>query len=124
MSIEGIPDGWGFVRVGNVFYGEHWVNNGGLPQQWYSVTESTSKNYVIIRKIEKPKQYRPFANAAEFEPHRDRWFRPKCSPDQCILTTAYNDRGHWTAKEQDTWEAMFELYTFDDGTPFGVEVVE
>lgn len=124
MKIEGIPDGWELVRIGNIFPGEYRVNNDGQPQRWDNDRKSELSNYVIIRKIEKPKQYRPFANAAEFEPHRDRWFRAKGDPDHCISTTAYNDRGHWTVKKHDTWEVMLERYTFDDGTPFGIEVTE
>lgn len=123
MTIEGIPDGWELVRFDYANDGEFYIDGIGDVRNHLSVKPTQAKR-LIIRKIEKPKRYRPFANAAEFEPFRDRWFRPKCSPDQCILTTAYNDRGHWTAKEQDTWEAMFDLYTFDDGTPFGIEVTE
>ena len=122
-QIEGVPEGWRLVAIRHAVAGDYFLNTRGLPEPW-TLKVSSGSVFAIIRKIEKPKQYRPFANAKEFEPHRDRWFRPKCSPDQCILTTAYNDRGHWTAKEQDTWEAMFELYTFDDGSPFGVEVTE
>ena len=123
MKIEGIPDGWEPVRYDYPNKGESFLNGRGEIILHIYDTPSPRKR-LIVRKIEKPKKYRPFANAAEFEPFRDRWFRPKCSPDQCILTTAYNDRGHWTAKEQDTWEDMFDLYTFDDGTPFGIEVTE
>jgi len=125
MTIEGIPDGWELVRFGKPLVGEYYIDVTGSIYKALDTTPTVLHWYMpIIRRIEKPKQYRPFANAAEFEPFRDRWFRPKCSPDQCILTTAYNDRGHWTAKEQDTWEDMFDLYTFDDGTPFGIEVTE
>lgn len=123
MKIEGIPDGLELVAFRRAAPGEFFLDNRGLPEKW-NLIASSNGIFPIIRKIEKPKRFRPFANAAEFEPHRDRWFRPICSPDQCILTTAYNDRGHWTAKKQDTWEDMFELYTFDDGTPFGIEVTE
>ncbi len=125
MSIEGIPDGWEFVRVGKVFYGEHWVNNGGWPQHWDSVTESTGKNYLIIRKIEKPKRYRAFANAAEFEPHRDKWIKRKSgNVDHRIKTHSYNNLKHYTGDIGDTWQTMFAEYEFEDGTPFGVEVIE
>lgn len=123
MTIEGIPDGWELVRFDHVNHGEFYLDGNGVIIHHPSARLTQAKR-LVIRKIEKPKQYRPFANAAEFEPHRDRWFRSKRSPDQRILTTAYNDRWHWTAKEQDTWDTMFDLYTFDDGTTFGVEVTE
>ena len=124
MTIEGIPNGWELVRVGQIFQGEHWVSNNGQPQRWDSCHPSSSENYVIIRKIEHPKQYRPFANAAEFEPHRDRWFCPKIKRNHVIKTSAYNEHRHWSGEEPDTWEKMFDEYVFDDGTPFGVEVTE
>lgn len=57
MSIEGIPDGWEQEKVGQISFGEYWVNNFGQPQRWDSDHPSSSKNYVIIRK--KQKQYRP-----------------------------------------------------------------
>ena len=123
MKIEGIPEGWQLVRIGKVKPGEIRVDSEGNPAEWNSV-ESTSVNYAIIRKIEKPKQFRPFANAAEFEPHRDRWFRVKMQPGHTIRTSAYDDRRHWSGEECDTWEKMFADYEFEDGTPFGVEVTE
>lgn len=125
MQIEGIPDGWYFVRVGQIHNGEHWVNNGGYPQRWDSDHPSTSKNYVVISKIERPKRYRQFANAAEFEPHRDRWLKCKSSErDHRMKTHAYNDRKHYTCEVGDTWTEMFNNFEFEDGTPFGVEVID
>ena len=124
MSIEGIPSGWELVRVGKVKPGEVRVAADGKPAKWSSV-ESDSANYVIIRKIEKPKRYRPFANAAEFEPHRDRWLKQKSgNGDHRIKTHSYNDRKHYTGDIGDTWQTMFDDYEFEDGTPFGVEVTE
>jgi hypothetical protein len=57
MQIEGIPDGWEFVRVGRCHPGEVRVDTDGKPAEWNSVA-SISANYVIIRKIEKSKKYR------------------------------------------------------------------
>ena len=124
MQIEGIPDGWEFVRVGRAKPGEFFLDNLGGVCEYGCSYESASVNYIIIRKIEKPKQHRPFANAEEFEPHRDRWFRTKSDPVHRIKTSAYDDKGHWGGVEFDTWKAMFDSYEFEDGTPFGIEVVE
>jgi hypothetical protein len=118
MKIKGVPDGWELVRIGTPEKGEHFLDG------CCNVTKAEIKGIThrpIVRKIERPKQYRPFANAEEFKPHRDRWwrmagdshpsFRPPCS---------YSDRGYGG----DLWKRCFERYVFDDGTPFGVEVSE
>lgn len=122
MEIEGIPDGWELVRVGRVKQGEFRLGNQGQPLEWNDSLDSGSVNYVVIRK--KPKQFRPFANAAEFGPHREKWFRGKMQPWHIIRTSAYDDKRHWSGEECDTWEKMFAEYEFEDGTPFGVEVTE
>ena len=117
MSIEGIPEGWELVRVGCPTNGEFYLGMNGQPIICNLVFHGCA--YIIIRKIPKPKQYRPFANGAEFKPHRDRWWmfgddiRNHRRPPQ-----DYDDRlyGSWE------WEEMFECATFDDGSPFGVEV--
>lgn len=131
MSIEGIPDGWEQEKVGQISFGEYWVNNFGQPQRWDSDHPSSSKNYVIIRK--KQKQYRPFANAAEFEPFRDRWIQRSSKHDTydtipagCFRVTAYNDHHYWTGDGISiSYEQAFNYGNcFDDGTPFGIEVTE
>ena len=101
------------------------MNNGGYPQLWDSDQPSASTNYVVISKIEKPKRYRPFANAAEFEPHRDKWLKHKSgNGDYRIKTHSYNDRKHYTGDLGGTWKEMFSNFEFEDGTPFGVEVTD
>jgi hypothetical protein len=125
MQVEGIPDGWYFVRVGKVKLGEFYVNNEGFAREWTTSGESGFANYVVISKIEKPKRYRPFANAAEFEPHRDKWLKLKRGGgDHRIKTYSCNDRKHYTGDDGSTWKEMFDDFEFEDGTPFGVEVTE
>jgi hypothetical protein len=133
MQVEGIPDGWYFVRVGKVKLGEFYVNNEGFAREWTTSGESGFANYVVISKIEKPKRYRPFANAAEFEPHRDRWIMrgdrsdtEETTPSGCFRVAAYNDHHFWTTdgRTKDYAEALEDGKKFEDGTPFGVEVVE
>ncbi len=121
-KIEGVPDGWRLVRIGKPKSGEWFLDDSNIPNK--STIDWHISVRAIIEKIEQPRQYRPFSNAAEFEPHRDRWFKPNFASCQCIRTTAYNDRGHWVGEGHDTWEMMFEKYLFDDGSPFGVEVTE
>ncbi len=131
MTIEVLP-GWELVRIGKPVVNVDWViGSSGLPELFSWATDSY--NWPIIRKIEKPKKYRPFANAAEFEPHRDRWIRrsskhdtPDTIPAGCFKVTAYNDHHYWTVDGSYTsYEQAFnDNKCFDDGTPFGIEVTE
>lgn len=125
MQVEGIPDGWELVRVGKAKRGDFYVDMAGSAIEWNHSDETSFVNYVIIRKIEKPKQYRPFANAAEFEPHRERWLKQKLeNADHRFKTQAYNNRMHYAGDDGEEWEAAFDYFEFEDGTPFGVEVTE
>jgi len=123
MTIEGIPDGWELVAFRRATPGEFFLNNCGLPEKW-NLTASSNGIFVIIRKIEKPKQYRPFANAAEFEPHRDRWIRHKSNSDSYMRIDGYGNKGVTIQGHAHDFNKMLEDRTFDDGTPFGIEVAE
>ena len=115
-NIEGIPEGWELVRFGVPKSGEVVLGPNGEPLE---VNCDGVTVWPIIRKIKKPKQYRAFANAAEFKPHRDRWWMFKADTrNHCRPPEGYHDDlyGSWE------WEEMFDSATFDDGTPFGVEV--
>ena len=114
------------MRVGKPLPREHYIDvNGSVFQASDSMPTVLRWHLPVIRKIEKPKRYRPFANAAEFEPHRDRWLKPKLGRvDHRLKTHSYNDRKHYTGNVGDTWQTMFDDYEFEDGTPFGVEVTE
>ena len=126
-SIEGIPEGWELVRVGKAMMGEHRLNDDGLIMKWDHAHRSAASNYPIVRKIEKPKQYRPFANAAEFKPHRDRWL---ARTDENGLRVngefrldGFDDTGIWLGSNHLSYkDALDRGGVFDDGTPFGVEV--
>jgi hypothetical protein len=130
MMIEGIPEGWELVRVGTPEHEEWLIGHDGNPVAHASLKRPLKlRQYAIIRKIEKPKQYRPFANAAEFEPHRDRWIK-RSYPDRqeakgCFRVSSYNDCMFWHGGNSETYQEAFEDgRQFDDGTPFGVEVAE
>ena len=130
-SIEGIPEGWELVRVGRAMPGHDYVYADGSVKVYDGNAESDKRNYVIIRRIERPKQYRAFSNAAEFEPHRDRWIQRSAKhdtkdtlPSGCFKVVSYNDHHVWTVDGKTiSYEQMFsDNKTFDDGSPFGVEV--
>ena len=134
MQVEGIPDGWELVNVGKPVANVDsvvWID--GTPKLYQYSQQLTASNWPIIRKIEKPKRYRPFANAAEFEPHRDRWIVRSCKDDGdnnlttgCFRVAAYDDDAIWTVDGETTsYEGVFKNgKKFEDGTPFGVEVTD
>jgi hypothetical protein len=114
------PEGWRFVEKGDAFdkrakfwFSRRWENTHNL-----AVFDPHS---VYIVPIDPPKppepQYRSFANAAEFAPHRDRWIR---TPGQEVTNRVdyYSDRG----VNGMSFSVLLEDRTFDDGTPFGVKV--
>jgi hypothetical protein len=65
-------------------------------------------------------QYRPFANAAEFKGHRDRWWRYKINSKYGHMLTrppvCYSEVSH----DGRSWEFRFLECEFADGSPFGV----
>lgn len=121
--IEGIPEGWELVRVGKPIYNVDWVINVfGNPA--LCDFDTSYENKPIIRKIEKPKQYRPFANAAEAEPFWDRKLRYKGS-DDCRLRVVTLKPIHCRVGDSTyTYREAFNLFECIDGTPFGIEVTE
>ena len=119
-SIPGIPDGLEVIAFREAKYEETYLDDHGRVCRWTLPAES-SGHYLIVRKIEKPKRYRPFENAEEFKPFRDRWWRYKSEKFTSRPPRGYDDCG-WIGG--DTWERLFDAIVFDDGTPFGVEVNE
>jgi hypothetical protein len=127
MKIDGMPEGYELVRIGRPENRELFIDSTG--QVGTSNGLEVSYCFVIVRKIEKPKQYRPFANAEEFKPHRNRWWKwnpvkfphpVKFPPNRNYPSLVYDDNGHGA----ETWEQNFRDKVFDDGSPFGVEVSE
>ena len=106
-----------FYRAGGYFYGSNGIAPGAA-------------GYNLIREVPAPApKYRPFANAAEFKPHRDRWLVNKggklvgrvCGYDEtdCYFIGPIGN-GY-----SGTWEKCFGHVVFDDTKlPFGVEVTE
>ena len=120
-QIPGVPDGWELVRVGVVHHGEWRLMDDKSIRQWLTIEPSVGWA-VVLRKIEKPAAYRPFKDAEEFKPHRDRWWRYSDSEDSEHVQppAAYSKIGPMGSN----WEQAFSGRVFDDGTPFGVKIDE
>jgi hypothetical protein len=133
MTIEGVPEGWELVGIRRPKYNEFHLDS--LGRVVCCGIENNSWTYPIIRKIEKPKRYRPFANAEEFKPFRDRWVRI-VSPSGCEIELddidvgavmridGYNDDSVCTWVGWCVYQNAFAVCEFEDGTPFGIEVTE
>jgi hypothetical protein len=133
-GVPGVPDGWELVHAYRIAEaGEHVLDGNGLP---VLRGKRSVLKFPIIRKVEVPKKYRPFVNAEEFSPHRDRWVKVVSEDNNsgCDLDgrtgdkqkiVCHHDRsvclwGGWL-----NYSEAFECFVFDDdGTPFGVEVTE
>lgn len=121
QQIEGVPDGWRLVAIRRVRNGEWFIERAGRIELWKEPDDETSCwVHPVIEKIEQPKQYRPFANAKEFEPHRDRWWKKKNGDDRTYPPVYYNDKYSGGLH----FDNCFEDRVFDDGSPFGVQVTE
>jgi hypothetical protein len=118
-QIPGVPEGWELVRVGVVHHGEWRLMDDRSIRQWLTIEPSVGWA-VVLRKIEKPATYRPFANAAEFEPHRDRWWTWKDDRSNTFPPAGFGKLGH----HSQSWSDSFDRKVFDDGTPFGVKIDE
>jgi len=131
------PAGWRWLGDDEqIQVGDHFWNRRtpGIPNRAYGAGgtwgeikhEFDDIAWGIIRKVP---TYRPFANAAEFAPHRDRWIQRSSKhdtvntiPSGCFRVTSYNDHHVWTCDgHPESYETMFkDGKKFDDGTPFGV----
>jgi len=123
-NVPGVPDGWELVAFRRLMFGDWYVGSTGKPERWVQVSASVNV-YAIIRKIEVPKKYRPFANGEEFKPHRDRWVR-RVSDGLVFRCTSYGGGALvGLGNILPIFADAFQQFVFDDdGTPFGVEVTE
>jgi hypothetical protein len=134
MTIEGVPEGWEVVRHGLPKMGEWYVRtDGGSIRE--AMVDFARDHVLIVRKIEKPKRYRPFASAEEFRPHKDRWIviNGKHCPEMFLSDDDLGDSYRIAGFNENsvcvyvgwcTYEAAFGCMMFDDGSPFGIEVTE
>ena len=131
-QIPGVPEGWELVHANRVAKpGEYFIDRAGNVLHWGAANESSAV-YPILRKIEKPAKYRPFKDAEEFKPHRDRWIKLTIAESDGVCfayqVANYDDWGVIFGGSKETYQAVFNRYVFDnlDGTaePFGVRIDE
>jgi hypothetical protein len=79
--------------------------------------------YFVLEVIKEP-TYRPFKNAEEFKPYREKWLRYKHN----IYAPSYEAFRPFRYSDDDiqllkllTWEQAFNDVIFEDGTPFGIK---
>jgi hypothetical protein len=135
QQIPGVPEGWEAVSFDYVSDGECWLDKDGDPIQHTSSVRTQCKR-LIVRKIEKPAAYRPFKDAEEFKPHRDRWARviKEHNMSGCDLDDWLTDSLRFMGQDETgvcapggwlTYGCAFDCFVFDDdGTPFGVRIDE
>jgi hypothetical protein len=90
--------------------------------------ESHTGFKAFARKIEP--RYRPFANAAEYKPYKKTCvdISGTAPANTNINLDAYCDIGVFGIRFQTNsidlipWDRAFEIYKFEDGTPFGVRL--
>jgi hypothetical protein len=124
-NVPGVPDGWELVEVRKIRAGDFSVSRDGKPFEW-QISDSDTV-WPIIRKIEKPATYRPFADAEEYLPHFDRTLMTT-DRGGAVRAIECNDSGVWIGpgsillKYDQLFRDGFRF--FDDGTPFGVKIDE
>jgi hypothetical protein len=127
-QIPGVPEGWELVRIDRPAKGDWFIDVAGRPRE-YPYEVNGGGVFPIIRKIEKPAAYRPFANAEEARPF---WGTPLrlagvtgYAKDLRFRITSIGRDGITTNAEFYSYEAAFyKFYIDDDGTPFGVKIDE
>lgn len=130
-GVPGVPEGWELVAISQTDNLQWSIDDAGRPYQWRG--DKSNGVYPIIRKIETPKQYRPFANGAEYiAKRRDGiavdWKTRETNGFYAVVSA--NDVFVWVAFGKDVevfeWQQAFERLVFrhvgGSTSPFGVEV--
>jgi hypothetical protein len=124
-GVPGVPEGWELLEFRTAVSGDCVIDVRGCVMTWGG--KESVYVYPIIREVETPKKYRPFANAAEFLAHplhagfvdlgAGKYGRVQSFDDDFVSTVVSNN-------EEYLWDDAFVDLNFHDGTPFGVEVIE
>jgi hypothetical protein len=125
-NVPGVPDGWELVEFRKPSLGDWVINWAGQVERWNHC--ESAYVFPIIRKIEKPAKYRPFANSKEAEPFWDEALKlaKPCGQSAntrfriCVMT----DKGIRIGVDFYSYAIAFERFVCADGTPFGVKIDE
>jgi len=131
QQIPGVPEGWELVEIDRPAKGEWFIDVAGRPKE-YPYEVNRGGVFPIIRKIEKPAKYRPFKDAEEYRPHRDRWLTRKDKSDlthvdgACRVVAYCDTHVWWSDGRSSTYKDELDSGRCfdDDGTPFGVRIDE
>lgn len=101
--------------------------SAGIPNEWTEMKEIGFWNGIEYRIKPEPK-YRPFANAEEcwqeMLKHKPfGWVKEKKRNVRTEINYIHND-GVMFSCGSVLFERLFDIYTFADGTPFGVKLEE
>ena len=106
----------------SVNYQEYYLKNGKVKKWLY--LDSATETYLILKKIEKPKEYRPCENVAEAERLWDKKIKFKGSGEDSIFRlNGIGSLGVFIGASYYSHREAFEQLECVDGTPFGVEVL-
>ena len=126
-SIPGLEylakEGWEIVGFDNLSQDEWFVDSEGRIVQWVYPGGSDEKK-IIVRKIEKPKTYRAFANKTEAMLSWDAKVRRKADGSGIFRVVAIGETTIGIGFSLFSFQDAFNCYECNDGTPFGVEVAE
>ena len=128
MNIGGIPKGWRLVRLGSPRAGEWWMDEDGSIKE-AKADAMAGLFHPVLCKVDIPQAFRPFANGAEYEPHRDRWVEytsPNRDDYSMYRISGYSSQRVWLGPNSTgiEYREAFHCLKFADGSPFGVEVAE
>jgi hypothetical protein len=121
MSIEGIPEGWVALKFDHSVFGDNWIDEMGQIHLHEADLHSKYKR-LIIRQIEKPKQYRPFANPEEAEALIGQVLRLKANHKRKSLLIGITLNRFQIGFSRYSLLEAFYCFEKLDGSPFGVEV--
>jgi hypothetical protein len=127
-QIPGEPEGWKLVKIDRPTKGDWFIDVSGQPKQ-YPYDHNCGGVFPIIRKIEKPAAYRPFANASEADQFWNVALRYRSSlaeskHSRFRINTIGLD-GITIGLEFYSYKAAFDRFCVDDdGIPFGVRIDE
>lgn len=99
----------------------------GTKSPWFKIKDMDLNGGIIFRIKPEPK-YRPFKDAEECWQEKQKhqpfgWVKEKERNVRTVINYVHND-GVMFSCGSVLFERLFDIYTFADGTPFGIKVEE